>query len=402
VIFSRERGTPLPRRLRLALPALPDGRPVPGLVDFLLTWEELTQRFAATRALRDTLAKARAGLPADEAIAALETTFGPQAAKSAMDEFDTEEGRVFGLRFFAAWHVPGDAPWFATPGERLDWQRRALQAIEAAPAPALSPYPQAPSPYPVALEAAGAILFESAIRLLAAETEKVRSASPELSRIPVSLLIEPFGSPQSGVAGTLRVSSIPGRDVARPMAGIAFRIPVLREWAHWEDAAAKYAQIAREHFATDSVVAPLVQEEELLFREQGARRLHITLGPPASATAPAPDGLAFDFARAGDEEAHRFADRELAQVTMGLDALGQALAASLGIGSARLETRASFALLKGVWRPVVTATLHRARGITGEPLPAPLEAASIEAFQRSWALQAARSWVEVAEAGGRT
>jgi hypothetical protein len=399
VVLVHERGTPLPRSLGLALPPLPDGRPVPGLVDFLLTWEELTQRFAATKALRETLAKVRADMAAADAIARLEKTFGPVAAKSAMDEFDSEEGRAFGLRFLPAWHLPGDAPWFATSDQRIAWQQAAAKAVDEASHAKVLPHPQAPSPFPIALETAEAIIFESALRMLAAESEKVRQGSPELARTPMALLFEPFGCPETGVAGTFRVSVIPAGDVSRPIAGIAFRVPVLREWAFWQDVAAKYAQIARDHFGTDSTVAPLVQEEDLLFRDQGARRLHITLGPPVSSGTPAPDGLAFDFPRSGDEAAHRWADRELSQVTNGLEDLTQALASSLGIGSGRIVTRASFALLKGVWRPVVTATLRETRKLTGEPLPTPMDASAVDAFKRSWEKRAARSWVEVAEAG---
>ncbi len=402
VVLVHDRGAALPRSLGLTLPPLPDGRPVPGLVDFLLTWEELTQRFAATQALRDTLASHRQGTSGADAAAQLEKIFGAAAAKSSMDEFDSEGGRAFGLRFLPAWRNPGEAPWFSTSEQRIEWQKRAVESIANAPAGQIQPYPQAPGAYPIALEMAEAIIFESALRMLAAETETLRQSSPELARTPLALLFEPFGSPETAVAGAMRVSVVPAGDVTRPLAAIAFRIAVLREWAAWQEAAAKYAQIARDHFGTEATIAPLVQEMDLLFRDQGERRLHITLGPPVAPGSPAPDGLPFDFPQAGNEAAHQWANRELAQVSSGLDAMTQALATSLGMGSGRIETRASFALLKGVWRPVVTATLHRPRKVTGESLPAPLDASALDAFRRSWASQVARAWVEVAEAGGRT
>lgn len=399
VVFIHTPGAPIPRQLGLPLPPLPDGRPVPGLVDFLLTWEELTQRFSATQALRNTLAKVRDGLAVADAQANFGTAFGAAPARSAMDEYDSGEGRSYSLRFLPAYCLPGDAPWFATFAERTEWQERAFKAIQLASLTDMFPYPQAPAPYAVALGIAETFVIDSAIRLVVEDAARARAASGSAGEeAAMALLLEPFGAPETSVASHFRISVIPPGDVAHPYASVSIRIALSREWAAWEDAAAKAARTAKERFGIESSVAGLVQNLDLLFPELGEMRLHVTLGPPVALTPPAPDGLPFDFPGSGDEY-RKWSDYERGQAVSNLEGFSGALAAKLQLEAPPRDGRISFALLQGVWRPVMTLYLDGCRTVSGKKLHGPLDRNAVESAKSQWSLHAARAWIKVTEAG---
>lgn len=401
VVFIHKPGATVPRQLNVALPPLPDGRPVPGLVDFLLSWEELTQRFSATQSLRETLAKVRSGLAARDAQAVLGKVFGPAAPRSAMDEYDTEPGRSYSLRFLPAYCLPTDAPWFATFAERTEWQERAHQEIQLASLTDMFPYPQAPAPYTVALAIAESFVVDAAIRMVVEEAPRAAGAAGATGQLAMALLFEPFGSPETSVASHFRISVIPPGDVARPYASVSILLPIAREWAFWEDAATKAANTAKERFGIESTVAGFVQELDILFPELGETRLHVTLGPALGFTPPAPDGLPFDFPRAPDS-LRQWSDYERGQAANYLAGFSTALAAKLQLAAPPREGRISFALLQGVWRPVMTIPLGACRTTTGKRLHRPLDKAAVEGAWATWSARSARAWSTVTEAGGST
>ena len=399
VVFIHTPGAAIPRRLGIPLPPLPDGRPVPGLVDFLLTWEELTQRFSATRSLRDTLAKVRDGLAVRDAQAMLEKVFGTKASRSAMDEYDAEQGRSHSLRFLPAYCLPADAPWFATFAERTEWQERAHQAIQLASLKDMFPYPQAPAPYAIALAIAESFVIDSAIRLVVEDATRAAAAAGATGKVAMALLFEPFGAPETSVASHFRISATPPGDVAHPYAGVSIRLPIEREWAFWEDAAAKAANTARERFGIDTTIAGFVQELDILFPDLGETRLHVTLGPALGFTPPAPDGLPFDFPRAPDS-LRQWSDYERGQAPGNLAGFGEALAAKLQLETPPQGGRIAFALLQGVWRPVMTIPLGACRTMAGKRLHRPLDKAAVEGAWSTWSARTARAWSTVTEAGG--
>ncbi len=399
VVFIHKPGATVPRRLGLDLPPLPDGRPVPGLVDFLLTWEELTQRFSATQSLRETLAKVREGMAAQDAQAALEKVFGAAAPRSAMDEYDSEPGRSYSMRFLPAYCLPADAPWFATFAERAEWQERAFKAIQLASLTDMFPYPQAPAPYAIALAVAESFVVDAAIRMVVAEAPIAAGAAGATGQLPMALLFEPFGSPETSVASHFRISAIPPASVARPYASVSIRLPIAREWAFWEDAAAKAANTARERFGIESTVAGFVQELDLLFPELGEARLHVTLGPSLASTPAAPDGLPFEFPRAPGEH-RQWSDFERGQAPANLAGFSEALAAKLQLEAPPQGGRIAYALLQGVWRPVMTIPLGGCRTMAGKRLHRPLDKVAVEGARALWSARAARAWTSVAEAGG--
>jgi hypothetical protein len=399
VVFIHKPGATVPRRLGLDLPPLPDGRPVPGLVDFLLSWEELTQRFSATLSLRDTLAKVCEGMSAQDAQAALEKVFGAAASRSAMDEYDSEQGRSYSLRFLPAYCLPDDAPWFATFAERTEWQERAHKAIQLASLTDMFPYPQAPAPYAIALAIAESFVIDSAIRLVVEDATRAAGAAGATGKIAMALLFEPFGAPETSVASHFRISAIPPGKVAQPYASVSIRLPMARQWAFWEDAAAKAANTARERFGIESTVAGFVQELDLLFPELGETRLHVTLGPPLGSTPPTPDGLPFEFPR-NPGELRQLSDFERGQAPGNLAGFGEALAAKLQLESPPQGGRIAYALLQGVWRPVMTIPLGGCRTMAGKRLHRPLDKVAVEGAWASWSARAARAWSTVTEAGG--
>jgi hypothetical protein len=316
-----------------------------------------------------------------------------------MDEYDTESGRSYSLRFLPAYCRPDDAPWFATFAERTQWQERAHQAIQLASLTDMFPYPQAPAPYSIALGIAETFVVDSAIRLVVEEAPRAAAAAGATGQLPMALLFEPFGAPETGVASHFRISAIPPGNVARPYASVNFLLPMSREWAFWEDAATKCANTAKERFGIDSTVAGFVQELDLLFPELGETRLHMTLGPALGFTPPAPDGLPFEFPRAPGA-LRQWLDFERGQGPGNLAGFGAALAAKLQLEKPPQGGRISFALLQGVWRPVMTLPLGECRTVSGRRLHRPLDRSAVEGARDQWCVRAARAWMAVAEAGG--
>lgn len=399
VLLAHAKGAAIPRQLGVPLPPLPDGRPIPALVDFLLAWEEVTEQFAQSASLRETLAQVREGLDAEAARARLADVFGSKPRVSGMDGFDSEQGRHFSLRFLPAYSLPADKPWYADFAERSAWQETAFKAVEGSSPTGIHFYPQTACPYATALAVAESFIVEGALRLLSREAVRVRTSAGHPQPAGDVFLFEPFGVPETGVAGHFRVSATPRGRYAEPCAQVIVRLAIAREWAFCGEAASKYAQIVREKLGRDSLVVGQIQDAELLFPDKGLHRVHALLGPSMTFSAPGGGALPLDFPETNDAAFRGLAEFERDQVPSSLEGFGKVLAAALGSSTVPTGSRASFTLQGGVWRPVMTLYLHQLRTASGERIKPPVDRAALESAKNTWCAQGGRSWVELVEAG---
>lgn len=401
VVIEHGAGTTIPREFGLTLPPLPDKRQIPGLVEFLLTWEELTTKFSQTEFLRGILLKVRDGLPQADAKIALQRVFGEGPSDAVMDRIDLPVGGMSSLRFIPALALHTDIPWFNSFDEKSAWQRSTLPYLANLFPQGIYLYPQPPNDYVTALAVAESLFLQMFLRELIAVADNEEGRKGTAKEGAAELLFEPFGSPGVGIAGYFKVSSVPAGSVTNPYHRIVFKVPVAREWAFWEETGAKFAKIAREQLGRDSKVATSIQDQDHLFPQSGGHRLHFILGACVAFTPPGPDGFPFAFGNvAGDnEELRKWIDYELNEVGSGVEFLAATLKAVFELEASPSIWSFSFVLQDGVWRPSFVIYLHGMRNSSGGRLPHLLDKASLDSVGSMFGMFAGRAWVAIVEAG---
>ena len=186
----------MPRSLSLPewVPTLPDGRAVPGLVDFLLTWEELSSP-AVTAILHQVLR----GDPATDFAGELQQRIATQAVRSIFDGYRKVGGDLWTLRFAPFYPQAGDTRLFPGRDEALAWSREATEKAAARDgATELRLLAAAPLPYRDAL---GFGLQQNVLAALE-DLRQAFGAAIEASRQGkgprLQPLVEPFARPRGG------------------------------------------------------------------------------------------------------------------------------------------------------------------------------------------------------------
>src|SRR5512137_1108128 len=280
IVVHRSDPATLPRGLGVPawVPKLPDGSTVPGLVDCLLTWEEISSP-ATTTIIHQVLR----GDPAADLSGELTRRLESNAAPSMFDGYRKVGGDLWTLRFAPFYPPSGDTRLFPGRDEALAWTRDATeQAAAREGATELRLLPAAPLPYRDAL---GFALQQNVLAALE-DLRQAFGAAIEASREGkgprLQLLVEPFGTASRGLAGFYRYSLLGEAGYASPLATGA-AIPWRRLWFRRDAAEQRIRRLAQETLGLSCVVAPLIQDSGTLFMESGPPRTLVVLGPDASA-----------------------------------------------------------------------------------------------------------------------
>ncbi len=266
ILVHRSDPASLPRSLSLPewVPTLPDGRAVPGLVDFLLTWEELSSP-AVTAILHQVLR----GDPATDFAGELQQRIATQAVRSMFDGYRKVGGDLWTLRFAPFYPQAGDTRLFPGSGRGARVVPRSHRKAAARDgATELRLLPAAPLPYRDAL---GFGLQQNVLAALE-DLRQAFGAAIEASRQgkgpPLQLLVEPFGTASRGLAGFYRYSLLGEAGYASPLATGA-AIPWRRLWFRRDAAEQRIRRLAQETLGLSCVIAPLIQDSGTLFMESG-------------------------------------------------------------------------------------------------------------------------------------
>jgi hypothetical protein len=276
-------------------------------------------------------------------------------SQSMLDGLD-EDGAYRVVRLLPI--LTDSTQWELSRADRLTWQKRAFEALEASNPSGLWVYPQGPYRYEVALGVAESFgLFETSIRKLLAAT----GAATAIPHEP--MLIEAFGGQSSGVANHFRLT-LCGRTAT-------FQLALPYEAAHWRFMAEKIANIALEQHGVSSEIAPLVQELELLING-GPKRICFIFGRSRAFEEPFPDGLPLNSHQ--DKAFRKYWEYERSFARDG--ELGEAIVKSLRI-MPDARSYGCMVLDGRVWRPCVIIEATRADRVAAwPPDPIELEAAS--------------------------
>ena len=302
ILVHRSDPAALPRSLGLPawVPTLPDGRAVPGLVDFLLAWEEVSSP-AATAIIHQVLR----GDPAADFAGELQQRLGTQAVRSMFDGYRKVRGDLWTLRFAPFYPPSGDTRLFPGRDEALAWSRDATEKAAACDgATELRLLPAAPLPYRDALGFGLQQNVLAALEDLRQAFGAAIEASHQGKGPQLQLLVEPFGTASRGRAGFYRYSLLGDAGYASPLATGA-AIPWRRLWFRRDAAEQRIRRLAQEALGLSCVIAPLIQDSGTLFMESGPSRTLLVLGPDAAEGAAASHELAITSPTAPSEEQSR-------------------------------------------------------------------------------------------------
>ena len=397
ILVHRSDPASLPRSLSLPewVPTLPDGRAVPGLVDFLLTWEELSSP-AVTAIIHQVLR----GDPATDFAGELQQRFETQAVRSMFDGYRKVGGDLWTLRFAPFYPPSGDTRLFPGRDEALAWSREATEKAAARDgATELRLLPAAPLPYRDAL---GFGLQQNVLAALE-DLRQAFGAAIEASRQgkgpPLQLLVEPFGTASRGLAGFYRYSLLGEAGYASPLATGA-AIPWRRLWFRRDAAEQRIRRLAQETLGLSCVIAPLIQDSGTLFMESGPSRTLLVLGPDAAEGAAASHELAITSPTAPSEEQSRAWTQAEEAIEEQATTITDVLAAAAGVSPAALQVAASFVIREHAWRPAFTI-YRRDDAATGAAVPLGLDDAALQAAAIGLERQLGRRWIYCQQSGGQ-
>lgn len=397
ILVHRSDPATLPRSLGLPawVPTLPGGHAVPGLVDCLLTWEQVSSP-ATTTIVHQVLRSDPATDFAGELRQRLEST----AERSMFDGYRKVGADLWSLRFAPFYPPSGDTRLFPGRDEALAWSRDATDKAAARDgATDLRLLPAAPLPYRDAL---GFGLQQNVLAAL----EDLRQAfggAIEASRQGkgprMQLLVEPFGTASRGLAGFYRYSLLGEAGYASPLATGA-AIPWRRLWFRRDAAEQRIRRLAQETLGLSCVVAPLIQDSGTLFMESGPSRTLLVLGPDAAAAAAASHELAITSPTAPSEEQLRAWTQAEEAIEEQATTITDVLAAAAGVSPAALQVAASFVIREHAWRPAFTI-YRRDDAATGEAVPLGLDDAALQAAAIGLERRLGRRWIYCQQSGGQ-
>jgi hypothetical protein len=397
ILVHRSDPATLPRSLGLPawVPTLPDGRVVPGLVDFLLTWEEVSSP-AATAIIHQALR----GDPATDFAGNLQERLEAQAARSMFDGYRKVGGDLWTLRFAPFYPPSGDTRLFPGRDEALAWSRDATDKAAARDgATELRLLPAAPLPYRDALGFGLQQNVLAALEDLRQAFGSAIEASRQGTGPKLQLLVEPFGTASRGLAGFYRYSLLGAAGYASPLATGA-AIPWRRLWFRRDAAEQRIRRLAQETLGLSCVIAPLIQDSGTLFMESGPSRTLLVLGPDAGAGAAASHELAITSPTAPSEEQSRAWTQAEEAIEEQATTITDVLAAAASVPPAALQVTASFVIREHAWRPAFTV-YRQDDASTGAAVPLGLDDAALQAAAIGLERQLGRKWVYCQQSGGQ-
>jgi hypothetical protein len=377
-------------------PPLPDGRNVPGLLDFVLTWEEVTTS-SRTRHLLDVLERLGPGFGHEEAEQLLSAQFGDTPKPSQFDTFDYQEDsdRYSALRFAPALLRSTDKPWFADSSDRQAWCEKAFHRHEQSQQGRFWLYPQYPLPFNAALAAGEKHLLSAWLDGLFETARAEGLGDEDLPLEEVFVLIEAFGNQITQLATSYRFSILE-RATWRSLAHGEFFVPIPREHAFWEEVSKKFSAIARERLGLANVVAPLVQEAEVwLIKSAPTKRFLAVFGPMGGLDEPVPDGFPLESYPLASDDYTRWWFYERQGEGSNAQIVARCLAEALNLRPTSFQVRATFALWGGRWRPAFVTDLEQAVTTGGDPIDWPPEQETVEKIRDGIRNDAARAWVHI-------
>lgn len=300
------------RRLGLDwMPPLPDGRPIPYAVDFLLTYEEAYGPLSKLRRLHQAFLHAHEEHGPTGINEVLTGMFGDCPRRSAFDITDGDDEKLSCLRFLPAYAASSDPEWFTDDQEMRRWQRQARRPFQDASSDSSWFHALAPAPYRSALLAGTDMVLRNRliqwlqVGPLSLDTLKADLPGP-------TVYLEPFGD-QKGVATWMRLTAQRSLDsydqTIWPIANDQDR-------SFWRESFQRFETILSS-LRCSAKVAPLVQDQEHLFLKKGSRRLHVVLGRNM-AFENAPDGLPWDFQTRPELEKWMDLEKKIAENAGGL------------------------------------------------------------------------------------
>ena len=397
ILVHRSDPATLPRGLDLEawLPAMPDGSSVPGLRDFMLTWEEIANP-AATAIVHEVLR----GDPAGDMVGELQRRLGANPARSMFDGYRKVGDNLWTLRFAPFCPQSGDTRLFPDRDAALAWTRAASDRAAARDgAAALGLLPAAPLPYRDALGFGLQQNLLAALGDLRQAFGAVIEASRTGKRPPLQLLVEPFGTASRGLANFYRYSLLGEDGYASPLATGA-AIPWRRLWFRRDLAEQRMRKLAQETLGLSCVVAPLIQESATLFMDSGPARILLILGPDASAGAATGSELAISSPTDPSEAQAAVWSRTEQDFEAQATAISDKLAAAADVTPAVLQVEASFVIREHAWRPAFTV-FRKNEATPGDAVPLGLDDAALQAVAIDLERQLGRRWVYCQQAGGQ-
>ncbi len=395
ILVHRSDPATLPRNLGLSawLPALPDGRAVPGLVDLLLTWEQISSP-ATTTIIHQVLR----GDPAADSAGELQQRLESTAGRSMFDGYRKVGADLWTLRFAPFYPPSGDTRLFPGRDEALAWSRDATDKAAARDgATDMRLLPAAPLPYRDAL---GFGLQQNVLAALE-DLRQAFGAAIEAAREGkgprLQLLVEPFGTASRGLAGFYRYSLLGEAGYASPLATGA-AIPWRRLWFRRDAAEQRIHRLAQETLGLSCVVAPLIQDSGTLFMESGPSRTLLVLGPGAAAADAASPELSITSPAAPNEEQSRAWTQVEAAIEEQATTITDVLAAAAGVPPAALQVAASFVIREHAWRPAFTI-YRRDDAADGAVVPLGLDDAALQATAIGLERQLGRKWIYCQQSG---
>jgi hypothetical protein len=395
ILVHRSDPATLPRNLGLSawLPALPDGRAVPGLVDLLLTWEQISSP-ATTTIIHQVLR----GDPAADSAGELQQRLESTAGRSMFDGYRKVGADLWTLRFAPFYPPSGDTRLFPGRDEALAWSRDATDKAAARDgATDMRLLPAAPLPYRDAL---GFGLQQNVLAALE-DLRQAFGAAIEAAREGkgprLQLLVEPFGTASRGLAGFYRYSLLGEAGYASPLATGA-AIPWRRLWFRRDAAEQRIHRLAQETLGLSCVVAPLIQDSGTLFMESGPSRTLLVLGPGAAAADAASPELSITSPAAPNEEQSRAWTQVEAAIEEQATTITDVLAAAAGVPPAALQVAASFVIREHAWRPAFTI-YRRDDAADGAVVPLGLDDAALQATAIGLERQLGRKWIFCQQSG---
>lgn len=397
ILVHRSDPATLPRSLGVPawVPTLPDGSAVPGLVDCLLTWEEISSP-ATTTIIHEVLRGAAGAACAVE----LQQRLAATAGRSMFDGYRKVGDGLWTLRFAPFYPPSGDTRLFPGRDEALAWARAATDRAAARDgATELRLLPAAPLPYRDALGFGLQQNVLAALEDLQQAFGTAIKASREGNGPRLQLLVEPFGTASRGLARFYRYSLLGEAGYASPLATGA-PIPWRRLWFRRDAAEQRIRRLAQETLGLSCVVAPLIQDSGTLFMESGPSRTLVVLGPDATNGAAASHELAITSPTAPSEEQSRAWTLAEEAIEGQATTITDVLAAAAGVPSAALQVAASFVIREHAWRTAFTI-YRRDDAAAGDAVPLGLDDAALQAAAIGLERQLSRKWIYCQQTGGQ-
>ena len=396
ILVHRDGNAALPRRAGSAdwVPPLPADEAAPSLIDFLLSWEEVTSPDKAW-SIHDALRSASDEDPGR----LLEQRLGSEPGRSGFDGYRKSKGHYWSLRFAPVYVQAAARPFFADQDAARAWSNRAAeQAAGRAQSAGVSLLPTVPRSYREALDFGLQQFVLAGLEDLQEAYRHEIDAAARGQGHAMRVLVEPFGTPALGLANLYRLSLLTDSGYGAPLATGA-EVPWRRLWFQREFVEERIRALAQQLLGLGCVIAPMIQEASTLFMESGPPRLLLVLGPDASPDAPESGEFSITSPNDQDEEqVRRWTEADEALLPQG-QAVAEAVASAAGIPPESLQIAASFVFREGAWRPSFTVYRHDTTNGAAVPVRLDLSGDALQAVGRELEGRLGRRWVFCQQSG---